>query len=130
MAPEAEKTILVTRDNGEEFRITVPENSTMTFGPWSPPKGENRYGDRALSGTLRVYRGAKQSANQILAVFSGVASFRDVGAVNYAEKVAVEEGATLWKSDQNGYERSEKVQRQDYWTDEEQPAPQLTEGKF
>jgi hypothetical protein len=96
------------------FKVTVPDEAKMTFGPWSPPT-EGKYGvsDRALIGTLRIYKGAKSSDN-ILAVFSGVKGFRDL-SLEYAEEVAREEGAVIWKSDQNGYEREEKVQRHASW---------------
>jgi len=106
------KTLLVFGE--KNFKIDVPDDAKITFGPWSPPTGsEKGYGaaERALTGTLRVYRGNKEN---ILAVFSGVRGFRDL-SLNYAEEVAKEEGATIWKSDQNGYEREEKVKRSKEW---------------
>lgn len=98
------------------FKITVPNDAKLTFGPWSPPHlgtTQRDYGtsDKALLGTLRVYRGNKEN---ILAVFSGVTGFRDL-SLEYAEEVAKEEGATIWKSDQNGYEREEKVSQKKEW---------------
>lgn len=113
------RTLLVQRSGDKEFQLDIPENTIVTFGPWSPgtssPKG---YGasDAALSGTIRVYRGSK-SRGDVIAVFSGVKSYRDISVVSYREKVAVEEGATVWKSDRNGYERTERVHRKEDWTD-------------
>lgn len=102
------KTILIEGD--KTFKITVPDDSAITFGPWSPPKDASvRYNggdDSARRGTLRIYAGTKSTAN-ILAVFSGVKSFRDL-SIGYSEMVAREEGASLWKSDENGYEREER----------------------
>lgn len=99
------------------FKITVPDNAKITFGPWSPPSGEGKWAgnvsDKALLGTLRIYEGTKATDN-ILAVFSGVTGFRDL-TLEYAEEVAKEEGATIWKSDQNGYEREEKVSKKREW---------------
>lgn len=109
------RTILVFGQ--KTFKLVVPDDAKLTFGPWSPPTGENKYSgqvsDRALVGTLRIYRGTKSTEN-ILAVFSGVTGFRDL-SLDYAEEVAKEEGATIWKSDQNGYEREEKVNRERRW---------------
>jgi len=116
------RTILVTKDNGTEFKATVPNNSSLTFGPFSPPtKGANNYDRSSLAGTLRIYAGATAKATKILAVFIGVVGFRDIDVVDYSEKVAVEEGATVWKSDADGYQRVEKVQRANYFEDELPP---------
>jgi len=98
------------------FKITVPDDSRVTFGPWSPPTGSEKYAtsDRALVGTLRVYQGTPKSSENVIAVFSQVTGFRDL-SLEYAEEVAKEEGATIWKSDKNGYEREEKVSRKKEW---------------
>lgn len=104
------KTILVEREGKKDFRITVPDDSKLTFGPWSPPTGSSRYdnSDRSLRGTLRVYKGTKSTEN-VIAVFSGVTGFRDI-TLEYLEKVATHEVSTMWKSDDKGYvqERSGK----------------------
>lgn len=122
-----ERILLVTRQGGKNFKITVPAGAKITFGPWSPPTGEGKYMDRsekALSGTLRVYESAKSGAS-ILAVFSGVAAYRDLG-LDYEEEVAREEGAILWKSDKDGYKREEKVSRSVQFVD---PLIQLGSGE-
>ncbi len=106
------------------FKITVPAGARVTFGPWSPPSAESKnYGtsDRALVGTLRVYHGASRTTENVIAVFSGVTGFRDL-SIGYAEQVAREEGATIWKDDENGYVREEKVKREQAWI-----TPQLGE---
>ena len=102
------------------FRITVPDGCRVTSGPWSPPSNKGYSSDRAMAGTLRIYRGS-QSAGNIIAVFSGVTGFRE-DSLDYEEQVAKEEGAAIWKSDRNGYKRegSRKVEYE--WTD---PAKQL-----
>lgn len=111
------------------FEITIPDDAKVTFGPWSPPSGNERYvGERALTGTLRVYQGSKSSEN-ILAVFSGVRSFRDI-SINYREEVAREEGAVIWKSDENGYERQEKANVTRAWVEPEMPPALETEEAF
>jgi hypothetical protein len=98
------------------FKIEVPDDAKVTFGPWSPPTGEGKYSqvsDKALNGTLRVYESSKQGAS-VLAVFSGVTGYRDL-SLGYAEEVAREEGAVIWKSDKDGYKREEKVKRATDW---------------
>lgn len=104
------KTLLVFGE--KTFKITVPDESKITFGPWSPPKGERTtmMSDAALRGTLRIYDKDKN----VIAVFSGVSGYRDA-ALNYSEQVAKEEGAVIWKSDQEGYQREEKVKRKEEW---------------
>jgi hypothetical protein len=106
------------------FRISVPDTAKVTFGPWSPPgNGESKYSmtEKALNGTLRIYETPKAGAS-VLAVFSGVTGYRDT-SIDYAEEVTREEGAIIWKSDRNGYEREEKVKKNRKWTD-----PQLESG--
>lgn len=107
------------------FKITVPDDAKITFGPWSPGSSETKYGasDKALNGTLRVYEKGEKSS--ILAVFSGVKGFRD-SSLDYEEEIAREEGAVIWKSDKNGYKREEKVKRSSEWVD---PLNQLTSGE-
>ena len=112
------KTILVEGD--KTFKIEVPDNASITFGPWSPKdagdKGYSSGLDNARRGTLRIYDGPKSTAN-ILAVFSGVRSFRDL-SISYSEMVAREEGAALWKSDEDGYIREEKGTVSRAWTED------------
>lgn len=121
----ATKTLLVTKEDGKEFKITVPEDSRTTFGPWSPPTDRAKtYGDRSMTGTLRIYKGKTKATEDVIAVFSGVASFRDITNVDYEEKIAQEVGATVWKSDKDGYKREESVHRNEYWE-----KPQLEGGK-
>lgn len=95
------------------FKITVPSDAKITFGPWSPPTGKHGYdgNQEALKGTLWVYG---KNKDNILACFSGVAGFRDL-SLDYAEQVAKEEGAVIWKSDKDGYQREEKVKRVKEW---------------
>ena len=108
------------------FKISIPDEAKITFGPWSPPSaGVKAYDSpKALSGTLRVYENAK-TGSSVLAVFSGVNGYRDL-SLGYAEEVAKEEGATLWKSDEHGYEREERVSAKTQWVDS---AKLLGEGK-
>lgn len=117
------REILVTPDRGNEFKIRVPDDATMTFGPFSPPSKEGKtYGNEATSrGTLRVYDGTKATANKVIGVFTGVQSFRDLRSIDLVEKLAVEEGATMWKSDSNGYERTTKAKHAAYFEDEAKP---------
>lgn len=115
------KTLLVFGE--KTFRITVPTNSKITFGPWSPMKrGSENFNvvpERALTGTLRIY----DTAKNVIAVFSHVSGYRDI-ALDYEEQVAKEEGAVIWKSDQNGYSREDKRSMTKEWVQ-----PQLAEPK-
>lgn len=96
------------------FKITIPDGAKVTFGPWSPPTETAKYtGERALIGTLRVYKGSKSTEN-IIAVFSGVSGFRET-SLEYTEQVARQEGAVMWKSDHEGYVVEEKVKNENQW---------------
>lgn len=106
------------------FKISIPDDSKVTFGPFSPPTTNSRgYGtspDR-LAGTLRIYGKSKE---HVLAVFAHVTGFRDL-SINYSELVAREEGAAIWKSDERGYEREEKVKSEKAWVS----SPELETGE-
>lgn len=111
------RELLVTAADGE-FKIAIPDDAKVTFGPFSPPTGKemNYRNEERAKGTLRVYEGGKSKASEsILAVFTQVISFREISRIDYSKKIAVEEGATVWKSDQNGYQREEKVNRKETW---------------
>lgn len=117
----ADRELLVFGD--KTFRIKIPEDAKVTFAPFSPPSRERGFAgnpERAV-GTLRVYKGTEKN---ILACFSGVKGFRDL-SLEYAEEVAREEGAVIWKSDKDGYQREEKVQRAADWIE---PVAELATG--
>jgi hypothetical protein len=102
------------------FKIEVPDDAKITFGPWSPPTRQSEAFDRPrgnATGTLRIYRGSKEN---IVALFAGVTGFRDLD-LDYQEQVAVEEGAAIWKSDQEGYLREEKISRRKQWVEGDPP---------
>lgn len=105
------RTLLVFGE--KNFRIKVPMDYKITFGPFSPPTTNNRGyrqpGDSV--GTLRIYDRNKE---RTVAVFSNVSGYRDT-SFDYAEEVAVEEGARIWKSDQHGYSREENIKVQREW---------------
>lgn len=51
--------------------------------------------------------------------------FREL-SLDYSEQVAKEEGAVIWNSDKDGYQRQEKMQRTEAWVD---PTPKLESPK-
>lgn len=104
------------------FKIRIPDDAKITFGPWSPPQKSSGMYDRegAKTGTLRIYQGNKEN---IVGCFSGVKSFRDL-SMGYAEEVVREEGSVIWKDDEQGYVRESKQQRSREWVD----APKLIEA--
>ena len=67
------------------FVLEIPASIRLTFGPWSPPKESSRYGEKALTGTLRLYNGTTTAQN-IVAMYTGVESFRDLDLIIYSEK--------------------------------------------
>lgn len=116
------KTILVVGD--KTFKIAVPDDSILTFGPWSPGKKDKTTAfdvgnNISNGGTLRVYDAKKN----ILACFAHVTSFRDL-SLEYSERVVVEEGSTIWNSDKEGYKREHKQAARQEWVAE----PKLLNG--
>ena len=114
------RTLLVDQ-GATQFRLTIPDEARVTFGPWSPPSSKRGYGgghEYNATGTLRIYAPGKEN---ILACYSGVTGFQDL-ALKVEKKIATEEGATIWKSDQHGYVREEKVERKQEWVRELPPA--------
>lgn len=110
------KTILVQGE--KKFKITVPDDSVVTYGPWAPGKKDNQshfaMANQAYGGTLRVYDLKKN----ILCCFANVTSFRDM-SIDYMEQVVVEEGSAIWNSDKDGYQREDKRSARKEWVNEQ-----------
>lgn len=102
-----ERTLLI-KDGTGEFKVTVPDGAKLTFGPDVPFEGkaERQFGQRSYS--LRVYE--DQSKANLIACFNNVAWFRDI-AIPHARLVIREEGKSLWKSDEDGYEVQQSATR-------------------
>ena len=98
------------------FRIKIPADAKITFGPFSPPTSagkDNWMASGRAVGTLRIYKGSKEN---IIGVFTDVQGFRDL-SLDYMEEVVREEGATIWKSDEHGYMREEKTEATKTWVE-------------
>lgn len=96
------------------FKIIVSDESKITFSPWSPPSSKAGYNSEGgAKGTLRIYEKGEKS--NILAVFSGVTSFRE-SSLNYSEQVMKEEGETIWKNDNGMYSRNDSWKQSKEWT--------------
>src|SRR5207249_2599765 len=121
LGEEEMKELLVFGEKEKIFRITIPDDAKVTFGPWSPPGDKSRgfESEGGKRGTLRIYGKTKE---EVLAVFSGVTGFRD-SSLKYAEQVLVQKGATLWQDDQNGYVSEQKSEGKREWI-----TPSLTNG--
>lgn len=102
------------------FKITIPDDAKVTFGPFSPPTKGLPYNEDRARGTLRVYQGSRDN---IIACFTGVCGFREL-SLDYSEQVVVEEGAVIWKSDHRGYQREDKMQREERWLVEDKLMPE------
>lgn len=99
------------------FRITIPDEAKITFGPWSPGSKNDAYSE--AKGTLRVYETKNANAN-ILGVWSGVTGFREE-EIEYEEMVIREEGRAIWNSSKKGYRREEEVNREIEWDNPNAP---------
>lgn len=102
------------------FKLTIPEDAVVSFGPWSPPReGQRDYSEKM--GTLRIY--ADKGKSDILGCFSGVTSFRDTSRLGYAEEVAKEEISTVWRDDHEGFYREVRGKREQEWVPEPAQLP-------
>ena len=112
--------VLLCKDAEGEFKVVIPADSKVTFGPTIPYSPKNGYpGSNHYS--LRVYKGSNKE--NLIAVFAGVERFRDV-SLDVQRLVIRESGKTVWKSDETGYKVEENVERQRSWEDE---LPKLVE---
>ena len=88
---QATRTYLVEDSKGT-FRIRVPADHKVTFGPLAP--SEKGYSSRL---TLRIY----EAENKQRAVFTDVKGFRDL-SLEMERLVKTEEGAMTWKIEADG----------------------------
>lgn len=79
------------------YKITIPAEAKVTFGPFSPPTkfGGGGYSD-TKAGTLRIYDRSKE---RMLAVFSGVTGFRDL-SIKYEELTIGGAGEEIWEEEE------------------------------
>lgn len=112
------RTILIMFEGKKEAKAVIPEDSKLTFGPWSPGSKADGYNNSAksLNGTLRIYRG-KTDTSGVIGVFSGVTGYRDLSLIDYSEKTAIETGNSVWKSDKRGYEHQASVKFDEEWSE-------------
>lgn len=103
------RTLLVTRQCGPVFKITVPGTAKVTLSQGVNP--QSKYSDHR-GACLRVYEGTKQTA-----AFSGVAEFRDMSYA-YAERGAEISEATV--SDSKGNRASKRSVREVEWASDEE----------
>ncbi|HSN67891.1 MAG TPA: hypothetical protein VLV48_01510 [Thermoanaerobaculia bacterium] len=107
------KRVLLVKDNDGEFKVEIPEDAKLTFGPAVPYARKPGYNPETPQGyALRLYRGTKEN---LIAVFNGVHWFRDV-TLPVSRLVIREAGKSVWKSDESGYEVQSSVKRDAQWT--------------
>lgn len=84
---EENRTLLVTRSDGEEFQIDIPKDWSVTFGPAAVgiPKVEGK-----VAMALRIYEGDTKTGKQ-RAIFCGITSFRDMAIPIRVKKIDIQE---------------------------------------
>jgi hypothetical protein len=105
------RTLLLQMQD-DEYRITIPPGSRVTFGPTIPyqKKDSRGYADTRHDGySLRVYENSKNDS--LIAVFAGVNSFRDI-SMPHAKLIVREAGKQVWKSDEEGYKVESEVKQE------------------
>lgn len=105
----AETRTLLVRDGKGIFKVEIPADAKVTFGPAIPfqGKGNASYAAETRQYALRIYKGSKEHP---LAVFTGVVEFRDESLPVYREVIR-EAGKTVWKSDEEGYKVESQVKK-------------------
>lgn len=86
------RTILITKTDGEEIQVDIPANWKITFGPAVANAGKARMegattGYRMMPMALRLYESEKMQR----AIFTDVASFRDLSIPMRVKKTRVQE---------------------------------------
>jgi hypothetical protein len=113
---EVGERMILVKTESEEFRIGIPADAKITFGPSFPPmKNERGYG-KPMEYALRIYRGSKDN---LIAVFTGVREFREDG-MTVEKKIHSEAGKTLWRSDEEGFKVATSVKRKEKFMDVKQ----------
>lgn len=75
------KRMLQVHDPKSDFRLEIPADSKVTFGPAIPAEKTRRMMEGGMDVyALRVYNGPTEK-HGLLAVFPGVTGFRDLGAI-------------------------------------------------
>lgn len=122
---------LILHKDGTERKITVPDDWKVTFGPVCVPRGGEKYGGgSSMPLALRFY----ESDTKQRAIFTNVASFRDLSIKTEVKKVTV--------SEKNGFVECEGQRKAtifqaktEEWVDPDQPQkqnllPDLNKGVF
>lgn len=93
------KTLLV-RDVDGIFKVAVPADAKVTFGPVTPKEHSEVDGGRCGRSNLclRIY----QSDEKQLAAFTRVIAFRDM-SLKVERLVIKEEGTKTWTQDEDGF---------------------------
>lgn len=103
---------ILGEDDAGEFKIEIPDDSFLTFGPNAPyaTKGEKQgYGTPKQEGwSLRVY--SDKGKTNLFACLTNVKWFREttVSMSRVVEKVV---SSTVYKNDDGSYETTEQVVR-------------------
>lgn len=102
--------VLLLEDSEGEKKVTLPAGARITFAPNVPGgHGRNGYGEVKPEGySIRVYE--TRTNDSLCAVFTNVHWFRDV-EIPVSKLVIREEGKSLWKSDEDGYEVNQSVKK-------------------
>lgn len=92
--------LLQVSDGDGDFRVEVPGESKVTFGPALPVGRKERMmtgmGEQVYA--LRVYKGPTERAG-LLAVFPGITGFRDLGEVKVHRPARQDNGEIGWVED-------------------------------
>lgn len=102
-----ERVLLVKTVKGE-FKVTIPGDAKITFGPAFRNHKESGF-NAVAEYALRIYQGSKEN---LLAVFTEVRGFQDIN-IPIERKVVSEAGKTLWRSDEGGYSVTSSVKKKE-----------------
>lgn len=94
--------------NSERFRVTVPSDWKVTFGPVAP--GVRGSGDLAL----RFW----EQENKQRAIFRNVVSFRDL-SIPFSREVISKSGSSAWESSEEGSSNFESVKVTKDWSEDD-----------
>lgn len=106
-ATQGAKRMIQLQDESGDFRVEIPADSKITFGPAIPGPRAMRGGNDTYA--VRVCKGATEKAG-VLAVFPGVSKFRDLATIRIIRPV-VNDGRKEWTLDEDSFQDAQRVEK-------------------
>lgn len=99
--------VIQLQDEYGDFRVEIPADSKVTFGPSIPGPRAMRSGNDTYA--VRVYRGATEKTG-VIAVFPGINKFRELRTIRVTRPV-MNNGQKEWTCDEDAFQDVKQMER-------------------